>query len=284
MTSLEKTLKELEKDNCFQTFYRIESHQSNQNMHIEDNGIIHCQDSNLYTYFSMTKRHHYYFSEKKLANYLKDYAKVKANIRIDKTSFLNNESYKKIKNLVIHDGFNRDCNFSSIIIHSLPDMQNLLSENSIKMAEKYLYQERLPERSDPKTFKGGYGVCGPWLELLLQLTFLYESHLFTEKDYNKYLKIKRYLIQNGYTNTKGGKLPFLEGVGYRLRINEDIFSPYHKYCIANSLEQIRDENLLLPQSSLALNFRQETRTIISSYEETREKLLRKLDGKYKNYL
>lgn len=69
-----------------------------------------------------------------------------------------------------------------------------------------------------------------------------------------------------------------------MRINEDIFSPYHKYCIANSLEQIKDENLLLPHSKLALNFKQETREVISTYEKVREKLVRKLDNKYKNYL
>ena len=197
MTSLDKILTEFKLDGLIETLYRVESHQSNQNMQIEESGTINCQDSNKYTYFSITERHHNYFAEKRLHNYLKDYARKMANIRLDKRSFLDNESYEQIRNLVIQDSFNNDYRFNSIKMHIPPVFQKLLQENTVTVDKKYLYPERLPERSDPRTYKGGYGICGPWLELLLQLTFLYESHYLTDKDYLKYLEIRRYLTQIG---------------------------------------------------------------------------------------
>lgn len=283
MTSLEKILKEFKEDNILDTLYRIESNQSTQNMQINDRGIIYCQDSNLYTYFSISQRHHDYFSEKRLYDYIKECAR-KEGLRITKNSFINNESYKKIKNLVIQDDFDKDCSFKSIKMNLPYTFKQVIKNNSLQAHEKCIYEKRIPERSDPRTFSGGYGVCGPWLDLLLNLTFIYESHTLDYKDYLEYLKIKKYLVEIGHTNTKGGQLPFLKKANYRVTINKDIFSPYHKYCIANSLEQIRDEKLLLPQSDLALNFKQETRSIISNYEETREKLLRKLDNRYKSII
>ena len=172
----------------------------------------------------------------------------------------------------------------SIKINLPYTFRETIEDNSLGVSKKSLSEKRIPERSDPRTFGGGYGVCGPWLDLLLNLTFLYESHTLEYSDYINYLRIKRILTQKGYANSKGGQLPFLEGANYRIMINEDIFSPYHKYCIANNLEQIRDEELLLPQSRLAKNFKQETKAIISAYEKTREKILKKMDHEYKKYL
>ncbi len=283
MTSLEKILKEFKDNGYLDTLYRMESNRSNQNMQIADDGTVYCQDSNLYTYFSISQRHHDYFSEKRLYDYIKECAK-KVGLKMSKNVFINDKSYNKIKNLVIQDGFDNGCNFKSIKINLPYTFRETIEDNSLGVSKKSLSEKRIPERSDPRTFGGGYGVCGPWLDLLLNLTFLYESHTLEYSDYINYLRIKRILTQRGYANSKGGQLPFLEGANYRIMINEDIFSPYHKYCIANNLEQIRDEELLLPQSRLAKNFKQETKAIISTYEKTREKILKKMDHEYKKYL
>lgn len=275
MSVYRDAVSEIQQEKLIGEMYRVESDKSSQNMKIDETGILTYQNNNIYTYFSLSNKHHQYFLDKRLFSYLSDIL-VNNGLSINKSNILDSKKYGMIKNLIIND--DNISLFLCMKLHTSSIIFGLLEENSCRIENKHIYFNRLPEKSDPKRHGGGYGVCGPWLDLILNFTFFSEIHSFNSGDALDFLEQarKNYSI---YGIRRWFELPI-----YQIKLNQSILSPFHKYEIVNNLEQIVEMKLAKPNSSLMLDSVNTIKSIRKEYEQQKEKTLKTLEKNYKKYL
>ena len=67
------------------------------------------------------------------------------------------------------------------------------------------------------------------------------------------------------------------------KIFEHLYDDFHKYDIMDDLERIIDGEFYLQTSGLANNPSETIKTVLSSYQSKREKVLRLVDKHYRSY-
>lgn len=72
----------------------------------------------------------------------------------------------------------------------------------------------------------------------------------------------------------------LETKDYTCQISPNFFNDFHKYLIMDDLERIVEAGLIMPDSRLQTEPRETIKDVLNSYQDTREKVLRRIDGKY----
>lgn len=275
MSVYRDTANEVQQEGFIKRLYRVESNKSSQNMKTDEMGTLKCQNSDIYTYFSVTDRHHQYFLDKRFSSYLNDILK-QSNLSINRNNILDSKTYSMIKNLIIENA-----NLSLFLcmkLHTSSIVFELLEANSCRIENKHVYSSRLLERSDPKRHDGGYGVCGPWLDLILNFTFFSEIHSYDTND------ALDFLMQAKKDYNIHGRRFWFEAPMYQIKLNQSILSPFHKYEIVNNLEQIVEMKLAKPNSSLMLDSVNTIKSIRKEYEKQKEKTLQILEKNYKKYL
>ena len=138
----------------------------------------------------------------------------------------------------------------------------------------------LIERVDRKLYGGGYGVSNAWLDLLNDLTLFSSCIRITSIDILNILKNMRrekklaspYLISN-----------ILDTKERTYRMSDNLYNDFHKYNIMNDLETIYEQKMYFEDSSFGRNPSTNIRDILTSYQKTREKILRLADNSYHKY-
>lgn len=100
MSVYRDTTNEVQQEGFIKRLYRVESNKSSQNMKMDEMGRLKYQNSDIYTYFSTTDRHHQYFLDKRFSSYLNDILKQNG-LSINRNNILDPKTYSVIKNLII---------------------------------------------------------------------------------------------------------------------------------------------------------------------------------------
>lgn len=255
-------------------FYRFQGSNSFEYFNIKNNRFE--TDNNNYVYFSRTKKHHYYFTVKRLRQLINIDVLKDTDYVISNKTLNDKESFKYISNLIINSLNIK--NLNSISLACDKSYYMLLKENSINSMSKVT--PHLIERVDRRLYGGGYGVEGYWLDLLEDLTFF---TAYTRISVNDILTLLDSMRRNGKLVSPYLISDILENKLRKYKIKDNLYNDFHKYNIMNDLENIYDERMFLENSHLSSNPRETIREILKSYQDNREKVLRFVDDKYHNY-
>lgn len=278
---IEDIVKKYQNEKKLVSLYRLESDKSNHNLTIElPSGRINCRDTSLYTYFSFSSRHHEYFYKKRIRLYLDQLLKQKAGLVLRKPTILHQESFHQIKEIVEKD---ESVHFSSIHLYLAPSFLRFLEDNLIRQTQKQQQKRKLPELADQSKYHGGIGVCGAWLNLLVDMTLFTESRQLNAQDHLQFLETikKNYVYGKSYLQENH---PILEKMNYRIRINPALFSTYHKYEILEEIEYIRKNSLLLETENQSNKGKNWEKILLKEYETTRNQIFSDMEENYRHLL
>ncbi len=252
-------------------YYRFEGHNSFDNFDIKRNRFVTDQDR--YIYFSRTERHHYYFTLKRIRQLLNAVVLKDTPYMLSRKQIEDEESFHRIKELVINSEKMRG--LSSIRLVCDSHFNTFLQENSINNQHKS--KDIGIERVDRKCFGGGYGVSGPWLDLLNDLTYFSSFSRITLQDVLDLLDEMKKLHSQG--NPKLMK-SILEKKYRIFKISPSLYDDFHRYTIMDDLERIYEQGLYLPTSSFATNPQKTMGDILCSYQKEKEKVLSRIDESF----
>ena len=274
MTTYKKIIDTLIKEERVTEFYRFQGSNSFEYFNIKSNKF---DNNKHYIYISGTKNHHYYFTIRRIRQLLNKVVLNNTPYNISNRELENEESFKKIVNIVLNQENIKNLKSISLIIDNT--YYQLLKENSVyNMAKKE--SSNLIERVDRKIYKGGYGVSNAWLDLLNDLTFFSSYIRITSIDILNILKNMRrekkltspYLISN-----------ILDSKERVYRLSDNLYNDFQKYNIMNDLETIYEEKLYFEGSSFGSNPSKNIKNILTSYQKNREKVLRLVENSYHKY-
>ena len=274
MTTYKKIIDTLIKEEIATEFYRFQGSNSFEYFNIKSNKF---DDSKHYIYFSGTRNHHYYFTIRRIRQQLNKVVLNDTPYNISNKELKNEESFKKITNIVLNQENIKNLKSISLIIDK--NYYQLLKENSVyNMVKKQ--SPYLIERVDRKLYGGGYGVSNAWLDVLNDLTLFSSCIRITSIDILNILKNMRrekklaspYLISN-----------ILDTKERTYRMSDNLYNDFHKYNIMNDLETIYEQKMYFEDSSFGRNPSTNIRDILTSYQKTREKILRLADNSYHKY-
>lgn len=253
------------------SFYRYEGNLSYHYFH--PNFKEKAFSSPSYIYFSQSMRHHHYYVDKRLTQYVNEIL-IHNNLKMHHFSFNNLKQFNQLldflKTYPMKD-------FISIQCHSSPIMQALLYKNYISNVRKRK-EDRRVERCDITKYQGGYGFCGEWLDLFNTLTYFYSYQTITKEDILQFLILKKqYFYKPDYTI-----LPtfFLEVKPRNIKINPSLFNHYEKYELMNSLQQIIENQLFFPTSPFETHSNEIMKQVISQYTRERKRILSLIDSTF----
>lgn len=274
MSTYNRIIDDLIKEEKATEFYRFQGSNSFEYFNIKSNKF---DDSNHYIYFSRTKNHHYYFAIRRIRQLLNKVVLNNTPYNISNKELENEESFKKITNIVLNKENLKSLKSISLIIDNT--YCQLLKANSVyNMLKKN--SPYLIERVDRKIYGGGYGISNAWLDLLNDLT-LFSSYIrITSIDILNILKNMRrekklaspYLISN-----------ILDAKERNYRISDNLYNDFHKYNIMNDLEIIYEYKLYFENSSFASNPSKNIKDILTNYQKNREKVLRLIEISHQKY-
>lgn len=270
MTTYNEIANELVQDGNTE-YYRFQGHNSFDYFDIRKNRFV--TNSAHYVYFSRTEDHHYYFTIRRIRQLLNAVVLRDTPYLLSRKQLKAEDSYHHIRDLVINSEKIRG--LTSIKLVCDPNYNTFLQENSVSNHSKTINQGI--ERVDRRVYGGGYGVTGPWLDLWNDLTYFTSCSRITTQDILSLLEeMKR---GNSQSNPKLIKKA-LEQKERTYRIVPNLYNDFHRYSIMDDLERIYEQGLFLPTSTFATNPKETMRGILSSYQVTREKVLRKIDDRY----
>lgn len=251
-------------------YYRFQGHNSFDYFDIRNNRF---KNSDYYVYFSRGLYHHYYFTIRRIRQLLNTVILEGEDEMISRKTLSNPEKFGHIKSLV----FNSDKigELTSIKLVCDNNFDRLIRENCANNRNKPPH--RGVERVDRKVYGGGYGVTGPWLDLMNHLTYFSSYSRITGDDIRRLLDE----MHRGNRQTNPRLLQkILETKDYTCQISPNFFNDFHKYLIMDDLERIVEAGLIMPDSRLQTEPRETIKDVLNSYQDTREKVLRRIDGKY----
>lgn len=257
-------------ENGAKEFYRFQGHKSFECYDIRNNRFNN--DAYHYVYFSNSKDHHYYFTIKRLKQLINTTILNDTNYQITRRQLDNPDNFKHIKNLIFNSDKIKNLNSISLVCDQT--YYALITNNCINNYQKTLNNSI--ERVDRKVFGGGYGVTGPWLDLLNDLTY-FSSHIRISNidiiNLIKQMKIKG--IQPNPLLIKN----ILEKTQRNYIISNNLYNDFHKYNIMNDLENIYQNNLFLND----INPNKTIKKVLTSYHKNRDHILFSLENKYHNH-
>ena len=161
-------------------YYRFQGHNSFDYFDIRNNRF---KNSDYYVYFSRGLYHHYYFTIRRIRQLLNTVILEGEDEMISRKTLSNPEKFGHIKSLV----FNSDKigELTSIKLVCDNNFDRLIRENCANNRNKPPY--RGVERVDRKVYGGGYGVTGPWLDLMNHLTYFSSYSRITGDDIRRLL-------------------------------------------------------------------------------------------------
>lgn len=238
--------------------------------------VFNCLDN--YVYFSRTKSHHSYYSSKKCRFFLKELGKEAFkqepiyNFKLTSTCEAIRQQIKLKKTFPTIYSY-------QIIISRY--FEQLLCENAITR-KKLANEDGTPELSDRARHGGAYGLKEEWLNLLSSFSAITIENKIEKDEMMSYLEMihKRSL---GILSRE--QLEDLLPMGKSIyAFNGALFSPYSKYGVMESLEQIIEEQKCPQESSLLKSPITSIRTIVTEYETFREQTTKELEKVFQKHL
>jgi hypothetical protein len=190
---------------------------------------------------------------------------------------LNNpDSYRQIKNLVIHT--DKLVDLYSVKLVTDKNLSTLIKDNCVYPGEKR--KEKMIERVDRRVYGGGYGLAAEWKELLTYMTFF---SAYKRIDRNAILELIQNMRKTSRINRKEN-ISFLlsKSFGYNFELNPSLESDFTKYKIMDLLERIIENELYSQESELGKNPILTTKKIIEEYGKKKEKILTLFDEHINN--
>ena len=255
-------------------FYRFQGHNSFDYFNIKTNKFDFWD--NHYVYFSNNVSHHHYFVIKRIRQLLNVVVLSDTNYTISKKTLSDLKSYREICDIVANSLTLK--NLNSISVTCDIEFFRLLSNNCVRNSDKNT--RGLIERVDRRIYGGGYGVSDAWLDLLNDLVYFSSFARISTSDI-------LFLLKNMRSKCKVSSPEIIKGVlSNKIRtyqISSHLYDDFHKYDIMDDLERIIDGEFYLPTSSLATDPSETIKTVLSSYQSKREKVLRLVDKHYRSY-
>lgn len=258
-------------------FYRLEGYESYPYFSSKrENEFI---GTGRYIYISGAKKHHIYYANKKLRKLVTQEVLKKLGKNFNGVTLNDPEVIQKIINELVELDYNP---LISIEFMTSSIMDKLLENNSINTKIKDSTDRRI-ERVDTTRHKGGYGLTGDWLHLFDILTFAYSYQEINIDDIVEYLKLMKLNLKS--VPPKRNPSPFLEDDTRRtLVINPNALSNFNKYDVLNTLQRIVENGLYFDGSILSKNQEKVIRELVNEYLEERDRFIKDLDTKYKQYI
>lgn len=256
-------------------FYRFEGYNSSINYSFNQDEYL--QNSMRYLHFSATLKHHMYFVGKKLKQLIsKEILHELGYNQLNKTTLLDSEIFNTILNRL---GNLSTKELSSIEYSTLPVMNTIISNNTIRSKDKYANDRRI-ERVDAAICGGGYGLGDEYLKVFDLLTFFYSYQKISPEIISNYLyTYRRKEIEN---NASIKPTAFLMSSQNRvIKLNPTLYNDFTKYELMESLERIIETENFFPESIFAHNPSSQVKTIVSEYNLKRERVLKLADTIYK---
>ena len=255
-------------------FYRFQGHNSFDYFNIKTNKFDSW--SSHYVYFSGSVNHHYYFMLKRLKQLLNMVVLDDTSYMVSGKSLQDINTYKKIRSIVADSCDLKNLNSISLVCDR--EFFRLISENSVRNSEKV--KRGMVEKVDRRVYGGGYGVTDAWLDLFNDLAYFSSYSRITNNDI---LFLLREMRGSGkFSNPETIKSVLADKLK-TFKIFEHLYDDFHKYDIMDDLERIIDGEFYLQTSGLANNPSETIKTVLSSYQSKREKVLRLVDKHYRSY-
>ena len=255
-------------------FYRFQGHNSFDYFIIKTNKFDSW--SSHYVYFSGSVNHHYYFMLKRLKQLLNMVVLDDTSYMVSGKSLQDIDTYKKIRSIVADSCDLKNLNSISLVCDR--EFFGLISENSVRNSEKV--KRGMVEKVDRRVYGGGYGVTDAWLDLFNDLAYFSSYSRITNNDI---LFLLREMRGSGkFSNPETIKSVLADKLK-TFKIFEHLYDDFHKYDIMDDLERIIDGEFYLQTSGLANNPSETIKTVLSSYQSKREKVLRLVDKHYRSY-
>ena len=272
MTLLEEWITDLIAENYVYSLYRFQGTNSYKKFFYNGKNLMY-DISDSYTYLSKSKEHHEYFVKR----------------RIDQM-VLQETGYNPKKGIIyrycpeLPDIKQKFANINSqeikteaISFHIMNSSYKLIEDNSFYCDNtgRILKEiENTPERIDTKKFGGGYGLNQDWLRFFFLSTICTDYTPINKEDIIDYLNQLTYITNDQATVKDDHKKRFY--------LSSSLESPFTKYELIETLENIVLTKSLLPSSELAKEPKKTIKTFVKKYEQSREKALYQLDLLMKN--
>ncbi len=266
MALLESWKDTLETEKKLHTFYRFQGgHSFNTFAYNEQE--VQYQNPNRYTYFSAGKKHHEYYTQKRV-----NQALIHLLDHTLPSNFLSHHNPKQMQeiprlltSLQNMEGIN--IHLVCFSFHFFEETFKLIWQNSYLDHTTKKEITNCPERVDSRIKGGGYGLNQDWLHLFYLSTFLTSVTPIEKQTLEKYLTDLTF-SQNALLELKQKQ---------RFYLSPKFLSPYTKYELADTLENIVETKTYNPNSPLAKEPKKTIKTFIKKYEETRNDAIIKLD-------
>lgn len=272
MTLIEEWITDLIAENYVQSFYRFQGGNSYRKFSYNDKKLTY-DTSDKYTYLSKGKKHHEYFVRRRINQMVLEYAGYNPKKGMIYRYCPELPDIKQKFEEINEEEFNLEVISFHFIREAFKLIQNnsFICDNTGRITKEI---ENIPERIDPKKYDGGYGLNKDWLRLFYLSTICTDYTPINKED------IMNYLNQLAYTTNAKAKVT--DNYKKRFFLSDNIESPFTKYELIETLENIVLTRTLLPDSELAKEPKKTIKTFVKKYEATREKALYQLDLLMKN--
>ncbi len=250
MTILDEWKEKMIEDKSLHTFYRVQGGLSYEKFTIEGKEIVY-NSKERYTYFSENSKHHHYYKAKRIDQLLlrNDDPMQKRDYLATKSLYIYRDKLPRIKESLENLSSNQ-INIKCFSFHFLEDTYKLIKENSVYYTKKII--DNTPRRVDIKVNGGGYGLNEEWLRLFSLSTFITEIIPITKADIEDYLSQLSYLLSS--------EIEIGNEDRRKTFISKNLSSPFTKYELMDTLENIVEKGLIAPNSTLEKNPKQTIKT------------------------
>lgn len=269
MTILEEWKEKMIEDKTFHTFYRVQGGLSYEKFSLNEKAVVY-NSKEKYTYFSESREHHQYYKTKRIDQLVlrNDNPMQKRDYLATNSLYVYRYQLPRIKENFKSMEANR-VNIKCFSFYFLEDAFQLIKENSVYYMKRIV--DNIPRRVDIKVNGGGYGLNDEWLRLFYLSTFMTEIISIEKEDIEIYLSKLSYLLSSEIEIGNEQKR--------RMIISSHLSSPFTKYELMDTLENIVEKGLTTPNSTLQKRPRQVIKTFVKSYENKREEAKRWLDNR-----
>ncbi len=272
------------KDNILHRLYRFQSDSDFSSFKMSMKRIDVNSEGNLYltnnyklkyVYFSKNFIHHKYFVYLKLSKFLKEIARIYIDKDFNYLKFIEDKSiYYVIVDFIEN---NKEIfNFDSIRLILTNRLSNIICDSSVNPQFQNNSKKLYLRLNDVNIYDGVYGISLLWLNLIINMSLIYEIGKINYEDILLFLDLMKYNMQtrmDGYRRKCLDPTPFIKE-NMNLFINNNINSESNVIRINESIDEIIHNKLYLPNSPFDRASMNERSILIDEYNKIRKLILK----------